>query len=72
MDKITKIRIKNDNDTYTDPVPIGADAQNVVLSSGFTVEQVIGDVDVGAAGTIRKQLGQIINRLERLQAQVYS
>lgn len=68
MDKITKVRINNGDGTYTAAVPLGANAQNIVLSTGYTVEQAIGDLDVGADGSIKKQLDSIKKRLAALQA----
>ena len=67
MDKITKIRIKNQDGTYTDPVPIGADAENVVLSTGYTVEQTIGQLDININGNIKTQLENILKRLEIIE-----
>lgn len=67
MQKITQIRIKNSNNTYSTPVPLGAEAENVVLSTGYTVEQAIGDIDVGANGNLKSQIAAINYRLTQLE-----
>lgn len=67
MDKITKVRINNGDGTYTPAVPLGADAQNIVLSTGYTVEQAIADLDVGADGNIKKQLDTIKRQIQKIK-----
>lgn len=67
MDRITKVRIKNENNTYSNPVPLGAEAENVILSTGYTVEEAIGNLDVGANGSIVSQLAAIVARIQALE-----
>ena len=45
MEKITKIRVKRPNGTFTDPVPIGAKSVDVTMQDGSTLEQILGGVD---------------------------
>ena len=45
MDKLVKIRIQDPTTGELGPeVPIGAAAENVVMSDGRTLEEVIGDL----------------------------
>lgn len=45
MDKITKIKVRNaETGVVGQEVPIGAAAENVVMSDGRTVEEIIGDL----------------------------
>ena len=39
---IKKIKVMKDNGTFTEPIPIGADAANVKTEDGITVEEKIG------------------------------
>ena len=45
MDKITKIRIQDPSTgEMGSEVPIGAKAQNIIMSDGRTLEQIIGNL----------------------------
>lgn len=56
MDKVTKIKIKLGQNSYSDPIPIGTNAENVVMSNGETLETVIGGVSATTDGSIKQQL----------------
>ena len=57
-DRIKKIKIKQADGTFSDYIPIGAEATNVDLKSGYTVEKAIGDLDIDTAGNITSQLSK--------------
>jgi len=44
INKMKYAKIKNENGTYTDTIPIGVDAENVDLSDGRNLEQVISNI----------------------------
>lgn len=44
MDKITGMKIKNSNGTYSDQVPIGVVADNVTWDSTHSLTDVLQDV----------------------------
>lgn len=66
-DLIKKIKIKKQDDTYTDYIPIGAEAKNIDMKNGYSVQANIGDIDIDNDGNIAEQLKNIIERLEALE-----
>lgn len=55
-DLIKKIKIKKQDGTFTDYIPIGADAVNVSMNNGKNVQSIIGNIDVDRDGSIAEQL----------------
>ena len=56
---IKKIKIKKQDGTFTDYVPIGADAQNIDFNNGFNLQQTVGNIDVDKDGTLEVQLADL-------------
>lgn len=62
MDKLTKIRIQDpDTGELGAEVPIGAAAENVVMSDGRTLEEVIGDLRKYFGN---KSIAEILNQIK--------
>ena len=61
MDKLTAIKIKYDDGTYSDEIPIRALAENVEWDDTHTLMDVLGSVDVDITGTIQDQISQLFN-----------
>lgn len=59
MDKLKKIKIKQDDGTYSPEVPIGVDAENIDMSDGKTLPEVLGPINVDANGTIKHQFDEL-------------
>ena len=59
MDRIKKIKIKQQDGTMSDYYPIGADAQNIDMPNGYDLNSVIGNIDVDNDGSIEFQLDRI-------------
>lgn len=59
MDRIKKIKIKQQDGTLSDYYPIGADAQNIDMPNGYDLNSVIGNIDVDNDGSIEFQLDRI-------------
>ena len=57
MNKLKYIKLENSNGTFTSPIPISADATNVDMTSGNSVQTEIGDIDYANKGSIATQLG---------------
>ena len=53
---IKKIKIKYDNETYSDYIPIGAESRNVSMDNNQSVQEVIGNLDAIKDGSITEQL----------------
>lgn len=58
MSRITRVKIMGTDGNLSDPIPIGADAENIKLANKITVEQALGDVDT-SKGSVSQQLEQI-------------
>ena len=61
MDKLTAIKIKYDDETYSDEIPVSVLAENVEWDSTHTLVDVLGSIDVGVTGTIQDQISQLFN-----------
>lgn len=61
MDKLTAIKIKYDNGTYSDEIPVGVLSENVEWDSTHTLVDVLGSIDVGTTGTIQDQISRLFN-----------
>ena len=61
MDKLTAIKIKYDNGTYSDEIPVGVLSENVEWDNTHTLVDVLGSIDVDTAGTIQDQISKLFN-----------
>ena len=53
---IKKVKVMQNNGTFTDYIPLGADAANIKTENGYNLQEIIGNVDVNTDGNIAKQL----------------
>lgn len=60
MDKLTAIKIKYQDGTYSDEIPLSALAQNIDWDSDHTIIDIIGDVDFSVDGSIQTQIDNIL------------
>lgn len=59
MDKLTAIRIKHSDGTYSDKIHIGAAAQNIIWNDKtHTLPDVLGSVKINE-GTIQQQIDEL-------------
>ena len=72
MDKLTAIKIKYDDGTYSDEIPVSVLAENVEWDSTHTLVNILGSIDVDATGTIQDQISQLFNeKVSNTQLQNY-
>mgnify|MGYP002623313044 CR=1 FL=1 len=72
MDKLTAIKIKYDDGTYSDEIPVSVLAENVEWDSTHTLVDVLGSIDVDVTGTIQDQISQLFNeKVSTLAMQSY-
>lgn len=57
-DRIKKIKIKQSDGTFSDYIPIGANAKDIDMANGYSLENTIGTIDVDKEGSIAKQLSK--------------
>lgn len=60
MDKLTGIKIKYENGTYSDEIPVGAFAVNVGWDSTHTLVDIIGDIDIATDGSLQDQIDALL------------
>lgn len=58
MSRVTKVKIMGTDGNLSNPIPIGADAENIKLANKITVEQALGNVDT-SKGSVSQQLDKI-------------
>ena len=72
MDKLTAIKIKYDDGTYSDEIPVSVLSENVEWDSTHTLVDVLGSIDVDVTGTIQDQISQLFNeKVSNAQLQTY-
>ena len=59
MDKLTAIKIKYDDGTYSDEIPVGVLSENVEWDSTHTLVDVLGNVDSSTKGTLQDQIDKL-------------
>ena len=61
MDKLTAIKIKYDDGTYSDEIPVSVLSENVEWDSTHTLVDVLGSIDVDVTGTVQAQIDKLSN-----------
>ncbi len=61
MDKLTAIKIKYNDGTYSDEIPVSVLSKNVEWDNTHTLVDVLGSIDVDVTGTIQNQINQLFN-----------
>ena len=61
MDKLTAIKIKYDDGTYSDEIPVSVLSENVEWDGTHTLVDVLGSIDVVSTGTIQDQISRLFN-----------
>ena len=64
MNKLTVIRIKYDDGTYSDKIPVSVLSENVEWDNTHTLVDVLGSIDVDAKGTIQAQIDKLSNNTQ--------
>ena len=64
MDKLTSVKVRNNDGTYQEEIPIGTQARYVVMNNGQTVEKIVGNINVGLDGDIATQLLELKQCME--------
>ena len=70
MDKLTAIKIKYDDGTYSDEIPVSVLSENVEWDSTHTLVDILGSVDVDVTGTIQDQISRLFNEKVNYQTMV--
>ena len=72
MDKLTAIKIKYKDGTYSDEIPVGVLSENVEWDDTHTLIGVLGSIDVDAKGTIQDQIDKLSNNNTHFDTQLAS
>ena len=64
MDKLTAIKIKYNDGTYSDEIPVSVLSENVEWDNTHTLVDVLGSIDVDAKGTIQAQIDKLSNNTQ--------
>ena len=67
MNKLTAIKIKYDDGTYSDEIPVSVLSENVEWDNTHTLVDVLGSIDVDVTGTIQDQINQLFKRMSRTE-----
>lgn len=69
MEKLKYIRLQENDGTYSANIPISADAQNIVMQNGSTLQDTIGDIDHTTDGDISTNIEGLHTSISELAAQ---
>lgn len=61
MDKLTAIKIKYEDGTYSDQIPVSVLGENVEWDATHTLVDILGNIDVDTTGTIQDQISRLFN-----------
>lgn len=61
MDKLTAIKIKYEDGTYSDEIPVSVLSENVEWDNTHTLVDVLGSINVDVTGTIQDQISRLFN-----------
>ena len=61
-DKLTAIKIKQNDETYSDDIPISAKVENIAYNKLYSMKEIIGDIDL-SKGNIQEQLNNNNNTI---------
>lgn len=61
-DKLTALRIKQQDGTYSAQIPVGALAENVAYNSSYSVRNVLGNVEM-SKGSVQEQLNSFDSKI---------
>lgn len=62
--KIKTVKQKLANGTYSTPIPLGADAVNIDLTSGHNLQTALGTIEVDTKGSVQTQLNNRYTKTE--------
>ena len=68
MDKLKYIKLENEDGSYSDSIPIGAEASNVSMNNGKSVQSIIGNINVDRDGSIAEQIETLYADVDNLEA----
>lgn len=72
MNKLTAIKIKYGDGTYSDQIPVSVLSENVEWDNTHTLIDVLGSIDVDAKGTIQDQIDKLSNNNTHFDTQLAS
>ena len=58
MNKLTAIRILNNDDTYSDEIPVSVLAENVEWDTTHNLIDILGEVDIDTSGNLQNQINE--------------
>ena len=66
MDRLTAIKIKYEDGTYSDEIPIYVTAENVEYNDEYSLIETLGYIDIKKDGTIQEQINKITSISARI------
>jgi hypothetical protein len=63
MERITKIRVKRPNGSFTDPVPIGARSEDITMTDGSSLQEILGNINFSSEGSVKEQIQAILAQI---------
>lgn len=72
MDKLVAIRIKYDDQTYSEQIPVSVLAENVQWDESSTLIDILGSINLTRKGNIQDQIDELHNRINNIHDGVTS
>lgn len=61
MNKVKYVRLEKEDGTYSESIPLSVDADQINMSNGKDLQEIIGNIDVDTDGNIANQLNDLDN-----------
>ena len=62
MEKFYAIKVKLDDNTYSELIPVSALAENVIYNNDYNIKDSLGTVDIEEDGNLQEQIKNINNQ----------
>lgn len=59
MDRITKVRIKYIDGTYSEEMPVGTLIENILYNQEHSLRDILGEVQIDTKGSLQDQIDSI-------------
>ena len=67
MDKLKYVRVQQTDGSFSNIIPVAADAKNVTFRNENTLQATVGDIDVETEGNIATNLSRLKQSVEQLE-----
>jgi hypothetical protein len=68
MSRITAVKVKNTDGTYSEEIPVGALAENIGWDEEHSLKDVIGNVNPSTEQSLKAQITALSNNIQQVKS----